>query len=539
MLRVSGSLRILCLCRDISERKRAEEALRQSEERFRLTFLTSPDSININRLEDGMYVDINEGFTRLTGFAREDVIGKTSLAINIWHDPRDREELVRGLKQQGFYNDLEAKFQRKDGSVGIGQMSARVILLGGIPHIISLTKDITERRQAEEEQEKLQAQLLQSQKMESVGRLAGGVAHDFNNMLAAILGHAELALEEVGLWHSLRANLEEIRKAAQRSADLTRQLLAFARRQTVAPRMLDLNDTVDGMLKMLRRLIGEDIDLVWIPKADLWPMKIDPSQVDQVLVNLCVNARDAIPGVGKVTIETGNIAFDAAYCRDHPGFVPGDFVMLAVSDDGEGMGKDVLDHLFEPFFTTKELGLGTGLGLATVYGIVKQNEGFINVYSETGKGTTFRICFPRAMRETAVPLSARAAEKPPGGNETVLLVEDERAILDLGRAMLQRLGYTVLTAGKPADAVSLAEDHSENIDLLMTDVVLPGLNGLELAARITELKPGLKCLFMSGYTANVIAHHGVLDEGVCFIQKPFSLQELASKVKEALGQREK
>jgi PAS domain S-box-containing protein len=534
VLEGSDPLRILTLCRDIADRKRFENALRQSEERFRLTFHTSPDSININRLEDGLYVDINEGFTRLTGYTREEVIGRTSLGINIWQDPRDREELVRGLKQQGYYNDLEAKFRRKDGSVGIGQMSARVILLAGVPHIISVTKDITATRQAEEEKEKLQAQLLQAQKMESVGRLAGGVAHDFNNMLAAILGHAELALEETVPGQTLRANLEEIRNAAQRSADLTRQLLAFARQQTVDPRIVDLNATVNGMLKMLRRLIGEDIDLAWLPLPDLWSIKIDPSQVDQVLANLCVNARDAIRSVGKITIETRNVSFDESYCRDHPDFIPGEYVMLAVSDDGEGMSKEVLDHIFEPFFTTKELGRGTGLGLSMVYGIVKQNKGFINVYSEPGKGTSFKIYFSRIPSGSDVSRSAPKAGTLPGGGETVLLVEDERVLLDLGQTMLRRLGYAVLAASTPEKALQLAENHQGRIRLLITDVVLPGMNGRDLAVRIRASNPGLKCLFMSGYTANVIAHKGVLEEGLCFLQKPFSLQVLAVKVREAL-----
>ena len=302
----------------------------------------------------------------------------------------------------------------------------------------------------------------------------------------------------------------------------------------MAPKVLDLNDTVSGMLKMLQRLIGEDIDLVWMPGAGLWPVKIDPSQIDQLLANLCVNARDAIAGVGKVTIETENIVFDEAYCAVHPGFIRGEYVMLAVSDDGCGMNKEVLDHLFEPFFTTKEVGKGTGLGLATVYGIVKQNEGFINVYSEPGKGTTFKIYLPRFAGDAVEPMAASPAETPMGRGETVLLVEDEAAILNVGRTMLERLGYTVLTAGTPGEALRQVEAHAAEIQLLITDVVMPEMNGRDLAKLIRDIKPGLKCLFTSGYTADVIAHHGVLDKGVNFLQKPFSMKDLASKVREAL-----
>jgi CheY-like chemotaxis protein len=327
-----------------------------------------------------------------------------------------------------------------------------------------------------------------------------------------------------------------MQKAAQRSADLTRQLLAFARRQTVAPRVLALNETVADMLKMLRRLIGEDIDLAWMPGEGLWPVKIDPAQIDQILVNLCVNARDAISGVGKVTIETENVTFDEAYCANHAGFILGAYLLLGVSDDGCGMDKETLGRIFEPFFTTKGFGEGTGLGLATVYGIVKQNAGFINVYSEPGKGTSFRIYLPRFEGETAEPQTTRTKETAKGHGETVLLVEDEPAILKMGRAMLERLGYTVLTAGTPNEALRLAEAHPGEIHLLITDVVMPEMNGRDLAVRIRANRPGLRRLFMSGYTANVIAHQGVLDKGVQFIQKPFSIEKLAAKVREAMEQ---
>lgn len=400
---------------------------------------------------------------------------------------------------------------------------------------VQLKLEIEERKRAEEEREKLQNQFIQAQKMESVGRLAGGVAHDFNNMLGIIIGYAEMALDQVSPAEPLHANLEEIYKAANRSADLTRQLLAFARKQTVAPRVLDLNETLEGMLNMLRRLIGEDIDLAWLPGKNLWPIKLDPSQIDQILANLCVNARDAITNSGKLTIETGTISLDESYCADHLGFVPGDYAILAVSDNGCGMDKEILQDIFEPFFTTKDAGKGSGLGLATVYGIVKQNSGFINVYSEPGQGTTIKIYLPRHMETDAPEEKTVSAGGIVTGHETILLVEDEAAILKMTSMMLEQLGYTVFTASAPGQAIRISESVSNGIDLLMTDVVMPEMSGRDLAEKLLQLYPNLKCLYMSGYTANVITHQGVLDKGVHFIHKPFTKQDLATKLREVLG----
>ena len=450
--------------------------------------------------------------------------------------PEYRPMLAMALKdliERGIPYNVEFKICRpNDGKIiDIHSMAeydaAKNVVFGVI-------QDITERMRAEKEEEALHAQLLQAQKMESVGRLAGGVAHDFNNMLGVILGHAELAMMQVNPAEPITVNLKEIQDAANRSADLTRQLLAFARRQTVAPKVLDLNDCLTSMLKMLQRLIGEDIDLAWVPGADLWPIKIDPAQIDQLLANLCVNARDAITGVGKITIETENTTFDKVYCVVHNGFICGEYVMLAVSDNGAGMNKDVTDHLFEPFFTTKEVGRGTGLGLATVYGIVKQNEGFINVYSAPGVGTTFKVYLPRFVGGAIEQPFERTSETPKGSGETVLLVEDEAMILQVSRAMLEELGYTVLIASTPSEALSQVKTHRSEIQLVITDVVMPEMNGRELVKIISEINPGLKYLFTSGYTANVIAHHGVLDEGVYFLQKPFSMKDLSYKVREAL-----
>ncbi len=399
---------------------------------------------------------------------------------------------------------------------------------GKVGSVIEIMRDVTEHR-------KLEAQLIQSQKMESVGRLAGGVAHDYNNMLTVIVGYSELALEKLGPADGLYENLQEIHKAGIRSTEITRQLLAFARKQTIIPIVLDLNETVGGMIKMLARLIGEDIDLAWLPRADGWSVKMDPSQVDQLLANLCVNARDAIDGVGKITIETDTTTFDEVYCADHPGFIPGEYVLLAVSDDGCGMDHDTVGKIFEPFFTTKAAGQGTGLGLAMVYGIVKQNNGFINVYSEPGKGTTFKIYLTRHTDPMVDAPRVSLEATPMGHGEIILVVEDEVPILKLAKKVLEELGYIVLTAETPGQALRRVEEHKSKIDLLITDVVMPEMNGKQLSDQLSERCPGLKTLFMSGYTANVIAHHGVLDEGVNFVQKPFSTVSMAVKVKEALG----
>jgi signal transduction histidine kinase/CheY-like chemotaxis protein len=405
---------------------------------------------------------------------------------------------------------------------------------GKVRSVLSVSRDISEHRRLAQEKEKLQGQLNQALKMESIGRLAGGVAHDFNNMLMVILGHSELALKQVLSSDPLAANLKEIRKAAQKSTDLTRQLLAFARKQTIAPRVLNLNETVASVLKMLGRLIREDIDLVWQPGANVWPVKMDPSQVDQILANLCVNARDAIAEVGKIIIETSTTTFDEAFCAKHPGSVPGDFVLLTVSDNGCGMDRAILDRLFEPYFTTKEMGKGTGLGLATVYGIVKQNNGFIEVDSTPGQGSTFRTYLPRHLEEAEPMPPKRPAAPTRHSWETLLVVEDEPGILKMSKMIFEGQGYTVLTAATPAEALRLAKKHRGSIHLLLTDVVMPEMNGRDLAKILMSQNPTLKCLFMSGYTADVIAHRGVLDEGIHFIQKPMPIKELVAKVREVL-----
>jgi PAS domain S-box-containing protein len=389
-------------------------------------------------------------------------------------------------------------------------------------------------KRAKEAQKALQDQFSQAQKMESVGRLAGGVAHDFNNKLTSILGYTELAMRKLDPSDALYGDLTEVLNAGEQAAGIINQLLAFARKQTISPKVMALNDSVEGMLKMLRRLIGENIDLVWEPGTDLWRINMDPNQVDQILANLCVNAKDAINGVGKVTVETRNVLLDKAYCAEHEGFVPGQYVLLAVSDDGTGMDKETLERALEPFFTTKEQGKGTGLGLSTVYGIVKQNHGFLHISSEPGRGTTVNIYLPRSVADEAADKEVPEKKAPAGGNETILVVEDDPTILRMTRMMLEKKGYAVLSAASPAEAMEQIKKHSCCIDLLLTDVVLPEMNGRALAGQISALYPDIRLLFMSGYTADVIAHQGVLDAGVAFIQKPFSMTDMTEKVRKVL-----
>jgi PAS domain S-box-containing protein len=421
-----------------------------------------------------------------------------------------------------------------DLSVDDEERSLFAEISGDIAYALKVLQLGQSHQESERKRASLEGQLFQAQKMESVGRLAGGVAHDYNNMLSVIIGYTELAMDKVGPDEPLHNDLKEILSAAHRSSEITRQLLAFARKQTIAPKVLDLNDMVESMLKMLRRLIGEDIVLAWRPRAELWPIKIDPAQIDQILANLCVNARDAIVGVGNITIETGNTNLDEIYCAEYRETVPGDYVFLAVSDDGHGMDQETMKKVFDPFFTTKALGKGTGLGLSTVYGIAKQNHGFVNIYSEPQRGTTVKIFLPRHRGQLADAHDDHPLEIPLSRGETVLIVEDDASILKLGTKMLKVLGYSVLGASTPGKALDVAVSYAEEIQLLITDVIMPEMNGRELAERLQAHYPGLKILFMSGYTANIIAHQGVLDEGLWFIQKPFSRRDLAHRVREVL-----
>ncbi|NVN89662.1 MAG: PAS domain S-box protein [Desulfuromonadales bacterium] len=518
--------------RDVTEEYRQREQLRASEEKHRTILQTTKAGFCLLDTR-GNLLEVNEAFCRMSGYSAQELLDLRISDLDCTETDMDLTTRIRKIMAQGA-DSFESRHRRKDGSVFDVEISVQY-LSAGEGWLVVFMQDVSERKQAEREKTKLESQLHQAQKMESVGRLAGGVAHDFNNMLSVILGHAELALMKSDPSQPLSANLKQIRDAAIRSADLTRQLLAFARQQAITPKVLDLNETVAGMLNMLQRLIGENIDLSWHPKANLWPVKVDPSQVDQILANLCVNARDAISGVGSLIIETGNCVLDDNFCADHVGFVAGEYVRLAVSDNGCGMDPETLEHIFEPFFTTKELGKGTGLGLSTVYGAVRQNNGFIDACSKPGRGTTFTIYLPRhaAGEEQALqPASVLPAAR---GAETILLVEDEPSILEMAATMLELQGYTVLPASTPGEAMYLSGVHAGKIHLLMTDVVMPEMNGRELFDRLLPQYPDLACLFMSGYTADVIAHHGVLNEGVHFIHKPFSIQSLAASVRNVLA----
>ena len=511
--------------------------LLEARELLEIAVISSPIPTMIHDEADQV-LQLSTGWTKLSGYTLQDIP-----TLSDWTERAYGERT--GTKKQyidGLFSIAQTEYNgewivnAKDGSKRIWEFQTTPLgrVNRGKRVLLSMATDITERKRAEQEKNELETQLLQAQKLESVGKLAGGVAHDFNNMLSVIIGHANLALMEVRPDDKLHVALEEILKAAERSADLTRQLLAFARKQTVAPKVLDLNETVVGMLKMLQRLIGERIRLIWKPQAGLWPVLIDPSQIDQILANLCVNARDCIADVGAITIQTSNCLIDDNYCASHAGFTPGAYVRISVSDNGCGMDQETLSHIFEPFFTTKGIGTGTGLGLATVYGAAKQNQGCVGVRSEPGLGTTFTIYLPRHLGKTEQPKLAVAAGPAARGKETILLVEDEAAILNIIKMILTGQGYQVLSANSPGQAMQLAREHAGEICLLITDVVMPEMNGRDLARNLLSLYPELKRLFMSGYTADVIAHHGVLDEGVHFIQKPFSLPDLAAKVREAL-----
>jgi PAS domain S-box-containing protein len=643
--------------RDVTERKRAEEALRHSEERFTKAFRSSPAAMSISTMTDGRYRYVNGAFLGLIGYREDEVVGHRAVDVEFWGSAADRERAMRELRERGSLRDFEAAVRRKSGEVRQVLVSLEPFDLDGEACLLGFSHDITERKLAEEalresqafleaaqavahvgswvsgmgphdrlwwskethrifgieeaafdgrvetffamiheedlarvgraseaairgegpyqvehrvrrpggevrwvyeqaeivrdpegrplrmigtvqditERRYLEDQLRLAQKMEAVGRLAGGVAHDFNNMLGVILGYAELLVQRLPPEEPLRSQALEIRRTSERAAALTRQLLAFSRRQVLQPRILDLSLVVSNMEEMLRRLIGEDVHLVTAAEGDLGLVKADPGQIEQVIMNLAVNARDAMPGGGRLTIATANVELDEARAAGRPGVQPGPYVMLSVSDTGGGMDAETLSHLFEPFFTTKEPGRGTGLGLATAYGIVKQSDGHIWVMSEPGHGTSVTIYLPRVEGLVERAPALAGGDALPGGSETILLVEDEDSLRELAHEILGGLGYTVLEAGTGRAALEVAERHPGPIDLLLTDVIMPGMSGRELAAELLSSRPGARALYMSGYTDDAIIH-GVLEPGLAFLQKPFPLEALARKVREVLDQ---
>ena len=527
---------------DISELKNAQQRMKESEEKLLALINASPDIICFKDAS-GAWIQANDSILNLYQIKNVDYHNKTEFELADYTAPIFQKAFrTCSATDEIAWNKEGAS--RSEEIIPDSEGANRVYDVLRIPlytpdqsrrGLVVFGRDITELKAAQAEKDLLQVQFLQAQKMESVGRLAGGVAHDFNNKIQAILACTELSLLEIDTDSPVHERLQQVLMAAEQSADLTRQLLAFARKQVISPRRLDLNTVVSSMMRILQRIIGEDIELRWIPGRDIWTVRVDPAQIDQILANLVINGRDAIAGVGTICLKTENVILDESYCAAHDGAVSGEYVLMSVSDNGTGMGNEVLEHIFEPFFTTKEVGKGTGLGLATVYGIVKQNNGYIDVRSELDVGTTFGVYLP-ALKGKAGELETEfSVDEPPTGTETVLVVDDDEAIMNLGAMVLTRLGYTVLTASTPGKAIRLAGEYASDVHLLIADVVMPEMNGKELAQRLAFVKPGLKCLFMSGYTADVIAHHGVLADGVQFIQKPFSIDKIAKKIREVLA----
>jgi PAS domain S-box-containing protein len=515
---------ILLISRDITERKRAEA----ERERLMAAIEQAGEAIVITDPE-GMIQYVNPAFEKVSGYSRKEAMGQNPRVLKSdCQDDLFYQQLWKTISSGKIWSGRMVN-KKKNGSLYTEDATISPVhdADGRISNFVAVKRDVTDHL-------RLADQLQQAQKMESVGRLAGGVAHDLNNTLSVISGYTELAIEKVAPDDPLHNDLSEVLKAANRSTGIVQQLLAFARKQIITPVVIDLNNAVSGMVKMLRRLIGEDITFAWHPGTDLWPVMMDPSQVDQILANLCVNARDAIHDVGSITIETQNMTIDENYSANHAYFLPGQYVLLTVSDTGCGMAREMIDKIFDPFFTTKEMGKGTGLGLSTVYGIVKQNKGFINVYSEPGRRTTFSIYLPRHMDKTVQKEMQDPEESPTQGHGTILLVEDEPAILKMFTKMLESLGYHVLAANSPGEAIHLARECKGEIHLLMTDVIMPEMNGRDLARNILSLYPNTPRLFMSGFTADVIARHGVLEAGVHFIHKPFSMKDLAAKLRTVL-----
>ena len=527
---VQGGIGII---EDITERKLTEESLRENEVRFRTLTETTATAIFV--YSNDRFVYVNNASQQLTGYSSDEL-----LSLRFWDVVHPGYKQL--IKERGFARQrgekipsrYEFKIVRKDGTERWIDFTSGKIQWQGKTAAIASAFDVTERKQAEEEKQKLEGQLLHAQKMEAVGRLAGGVAHDFNNMLNVIIGYAEIILGKIDRDVLLRKDVEEIMKAATRSASLTQQLLAFSRKQIIQPKVLDINALLKNLDQMLRRLIGEHIDIVFALAQDIGRIKADPVQIEQVIMNLAINARDAMHEGGKLTIETAMADLDDSYAKNHAGVLPGRYALIAVTDTGRGMDDQIKSKIFEPFFTTKDRGKGTGLGLAMVYGIVKQSGGHIYVYSEPGRGTTFKIYFPCTDAVPDFNADIQRAKEHRGGNEHILVVEDEAKLRRLFEATIPSLGYRVTTAANGDEALALVEERGLKPDLVITDVVMPGMGGVVLVERLRKNQPDLRVLYMSGYTDNAIVHQGILDPGTPFIQKPFHIKDLAVKIREVL-----
>ena len=525
---------ILGVATDITDYKRAERELRDTEERYRLLFESNPQAMWVYDRKSLEFLAVNDAATRHYGYSRQEFLSMTIKDIRC---PEEVPVLLSNLSNEEGLNAAGAwKHRKKDGTNIDVEVISHPLAFAGRDAKLVLANDITERKRAEEALRQTEEQLLQSQKLESVGQLAGGIAHDFNNLLTVINGFTALAMNDLPREDPVRNNLEEVKKAGDRAASLTRQLLAFSRKQVLQPEILNLDSVVTEMEKMLRRVIGENIDLRAVLEPKLGSVKADPGQIEQIVLNLVVNARDSMPSGGKVTIETDNVYLDEEYANNHVGVRPGQYVMLAVSDTGTGIDEETQARIFEPFFTTKELGKGTGLGLSTIYGIVKQSGGNIWVYSEVGRGTTFKVYLPRIDEEAQQYRRTSATGEVLRGTETVLLVEDEEMVRKLANQILATHGYQVLQAANGGAAVLTCERHLGPIHLLLTDVIMPEMSGPDLAEQLHRQRSGMRVLFMSGYTDDAIVHHGVLEEGANFIQKPFGPDALATKVRNVLDQ---
>ncbi len=517
------------------QRQRAEAALRESEKKFQHFYDEAP--VGYHELDTkGRITRVNRKEIEMLGFTAEEMLGKPIWNFFVEEDTTRHVTMAKLAGDVSFHDTFERTYRRKDGTILSILIQDRLMRdeSGQIIGIRSAVEDITERRQTQEALRKSEEQLRQWQRVEAIGRLAGGVAHDFNNLLMTIKGSGELLLNAFDRRDPRREEVEEILKAGERATSLTRQLLAFGRRQVLQPQVLDLNSLVINMDKMLRRLIGEDIQLATALDTELWSVKVDPGMIEQVIMNLAVNSRDAMPKGGKLTIETANIIHDEEYASRHISMKPGYYVMVAVSDNGCGMDKETQSHLFEPFFTTKEKGKGSGLGLSTVYGIIKQSGGNIWTYSEPGQGTTFKIYLPRVEKTARIYKPKARPSMAPGGTETILLVEDEEAVRTMVSKILKNKGYTVLEAAHSKEAFEICERHEGPIHLMVTDVIMPQMSGRELAERLASILPEMRVLYMSGYPDNTIVQHGVLEPGTAFLQKPFTLNALELKVREVM-----
>jgi two-component system, cell cycle sensor histidine kinase and response regulator CckA len=533
-LHFSGREAQLVLSNDVTERKRAEEALRQSEQKYRDIFDLATLGIYQSR-PDGSFLTANGPLAEMLGYESPEELMKRNLE-EIYAVHGERAAVVARFVSEGRASRQEIRWRRKDGTSIWIELDARVVRNpdGTTRYFEGFVHDITERKESEEEKRKLQEQLVQAQKMEAVGQLAGGIAHDFNNLLTAITGYSELLLNELPAEDLRRSHAEEIRKAGERAGSLTQQLLAFSRRQVLEPRVLDVNTVVSDIERMLRRLIGEHIELKTSKAADLWKVKADPGQVEQAILNLVLNARDAMPTGGVLSVETSNADLDESFSRTHVPTQPGPYVCVAVSDTGIGISDEIKARLFEPFFTTKERGKGTGLGLSTSYGIIKQSGGYVWCESAVGRGTTFRVFLPRVEEPVAELVERRTPPPLHPGDETVLLVEDEPEVRSLVQRILKTQGYTVVTAANPDEAVAVAREFKGKIELMVTDVVMPGMSGLQLADRLHPTRPNMRVLFVSGYTDDAMGPQGILEPGKAFLQKPFTPNALARKIREVL-----